>query len=265
MALITCDNVSKYFRRTSGNKLLREHLADMAQPSPADDRFYALRNISFTVETGQGVGILGRNGCGKSTLLNLISGVGLPDEGAIKVNGRIAALLELGAGFHPDLTGRENLTLNAALIGLTREKTERFRDQIVEFSELKDYIDEPLRTYSSGMVIRLAFSVSIQLEAEVLMVDEILAVGDQGFQAKCLDHIRTKQRSGMTLLMVSHSADLISQFCSKALWLDGGQLEQYGPAEDVSAAYHHFMVTGSKQSAAATSDQKSKQQTRKRN
>ena len=223
MALITCENVYKYFQRVSGHKLLREHLADMRKPSEEDDRFYALRDVSFTVEPGQGVGILGRNGSGKSTLLNLISGAGIPDSGTIKVNGRMAALLELGSGFHPDLTGRENLSLNAALIGLTRAETERFRDAIIEFSELKDFIDEPLRTYSSGMVVRLAFSVSIQVQCEVLVVDEILAVGDQAFQAKCLDLIRSRQRSGMTLLMVSHAPALIQQFCSKALWLDQGR------------------------------------------
>ena len=247
MELIRCDNVSKFFRRQTQGRLLREHVSDLASQPEEDDRFYALRNVSFSIQRGQSTGILGRNGAGKSTLLNLISGLGRPDEGTITVNGTVAPLLELGAGFQIDLTGRENLWLNAALMGMTEAETHKFQDEIVEFSELGDLVDEPLRTYSSGMLVRLAFAVAIHRKADLMIIDEVLAVGDMPFQQKCVDKIRRMQRSGMALLFVSHAPTLVAEFCQEALWLDNGHLMQHGIVHDVTAAYTQSLQTGAPQ------------------
>lgn len=245
MALITCENVSKYFRRQAPAKLLRDHVGDLAaNKGEPDDRFYALRDISFTLGNGESLGVVGRNGAGKSTLLNMLTGLTRPDIGSLRVEGQVAALLELGAGFHADLTGRENLQLNAALIGLTRQQTEKYEQEIVEFSELDDYMDETLRTYSSGMIMRLAFAVAIHLDSELLIVDEILAVGDQPFQAKCIERVRAKGRTGQSLVFVSHSAALVQDFCKTALWLDQGRLMRFGPSNEVARAYEEFCGMG---------------------
>src|ERR1700685_1528190 len=188
MPLIEFQNVSKWFPHSTGRQLLRTHIArwfGRVHHKP----FYALRNVSFRVEQGESLAIVGSNGAGKSTLLSVAAGLALPDEGAVRVNGRIAALLELGSGFHPDLTGAENLVLNAALLGLSRRKTNQLFDRIVDFSGIADFIDEPLRTYSSGMIVRLAFSVAIQCEPDILLIDEVLAVGDANFQEKCRDSL----------------------------------------------------------------------------
>jgi ABC-type polysaccharide/polyol phosphate transport system ATPase subunit len=244
MALIRCNKVSKHFRRTlASKKLLREHIADMAQAPEPDDKFYALRDVSFELRKGESVGILGRNGAGKSTLLNMICGLTPPDEGTLEVNGAIAALLELGAGFHPDLTGRENLEIYASLVGLTRQQTARYHDEIVDFAELAEMMDEPLRTYSTGMIIRLAFGVAVHQKADLLIVDEVLAVGDAAFQEKCVQRIRKMQAEGMCLLLVSHAPTLVQAFCDSALWLDQGQVKRYGSVAEVCPAYADF-VTG---------------------
>lgn len=241
MALIRCDNVSKYFRRTvASKKLLREHISDLAQAPEPDDRFYALRDITFEVKKGESLGVIGRNGAGKSTLLNVISGLTPPDEGSLEVNGVVAALLELGAGFHPDLTGRENLEIYASLVGLTRQQTADYRDEIIEFAELADMMDEPLRTYSSGMIVRLAFGVAVHRKSDVLIVDEVLAVGDATFQEKCVQRIRKMQKEGMSLLFVSHAPTLVEMFCTSAIWLDQGQVIRYGPASEVCPEYANF-------------------------
>lgn len=241
MALISCDKISKYYRRSGGSKLLREHLGDMTRGPEPDDRFYALRDVSFEVNKGESVGIIGRNGAGKSTLLNIITGLTGPDEGTVRVNGTVAALLELGAGFHPDLTGRENLEIYASLVGLTRAETVKYRDEIVAFSELHDFMEEPIRTYSSGMIIRLAFAVAVHRNSEIFIVDEVLAVGDAAFQNKCVDRIRSMHTSGQSLLFVTHSPGLVQEFCKTALWLDQGRVMRYGPSAEVCAAYHEFL------------------------
>jgi ABC-type polysaccharide/polyol phosphate transport system ATPase subunit len=246
MAIITCENVSKHFRRQAPAKLIRDHVSDLAhRGEEEDDRFYALRDVSFTLEQGDSLGVLGRNGAGKSTLLNMLTRLTKPDAGTLQVNGKVAALLELGAGFHADLTGRENLQLNASLIGLTRKQTEQYEKQIIDFSELADHMDETLRTYSSGMIMRLAFAVAIHLDAELLIVDEILAVGDASFQSKCVDYIRAKCRAGQSMVLVSHSPALIAQFCNKALWLHEGRVQRAGSSEEVAGAYGEFCVSGS--------------------
>jgi len=183
------------------------------------------------------VAIVGANGAGKSTLLSLAVGLAAPDEGSVTVSGRIAALLELGSGFHPELTGRENVFLNASLLGLTKKRTEEVFERVVEFSEIGDFIDEPLRTYSSGMMMRLAFSVAVNADPDFLIVDEVLAVGDQSFQAKCFEKIGELRNSGKSLLCVSHSPAVVQQLCERALWLDHGELMADGKTEEVLKMY----------------------------
>ena len=204
MRVIEFSNVSKTFCRHAGQMLLRNHILQLLRRE-RPERFHALENVSFRVEQGESLAIVGPNGAGKSTLLSLVAGLTKPDRGTVTVNGRVAALLELGAGFHLDLTGRENVYLNASLLGLSRIYANRVYDQIVDFSGIGDFIDEPLRTYSTGMIMRLAFSVAVNMEPEVLLIDEVLAVGDTAFQAKCLDRIHELRNSGKTLLCVSHA------------------------------------------------------------
>jgi len=237
MQVITCRGVSKVFHRHSGAKLIRNHLAESWKRRPAEPPFYALRNVSFDVRDGESISIIGGNGAGKSTLLSLVTGLATPNEGSIEVKGRVAALLELGAGFHPDLTGAENIRMNAALLGFSRKETNELFDSIVDFSGVGEFINQTLRTYSSGMSLRLAFSVAVNLNPDVLIVDEILAVGDQSFQAKCIERIRRLRKSGKTLLFVSHNAGMVLELCDRALWLDHGSLIMQGPAKEIVAAY----------------------------
>jgi ABC-type polysaccharide/polyol phosphate transport system ATPase subunit len=195
------------------------------------------------VQHGESLGLIGPNGAGKSTLLNLATGLSLPDSGSIRVAGRVAALLELGAGFHGDLTGAENLWINAALSGLSRRQTSERFEEIVDFSGVREFIHEPLRTYSAGMVLRLAFSVAIHTDPDVLLIDEVIGVGDQEFHAKCLDKIRALQGAGKTILLASHSLALLTMLCRRALWLDHGRVMEIGPAADVVAAYQSGRVS----------------------
>ena len=236
MRVIEFHNVSKGYHRHVGQVLLRNHLTRFLLRQ-GEERFFALKHVSFTLERGESLAVIGRNGAGKSTLLGLVAGLSQPDEGTVTVNGQVAALLELGSGFHPSLTGRENVRLNAALLGLTRQQTNTAFEEIVEFSGVRDFINEPLRTYSTGMVMRLAFSVAIHTAPEVLLIDEVLAVGDAAFQAKCFEKLHEFRRSGKTLLCVSHAAPIIQQLCDRALWLDHGELILSGSVADVSAAY----------------------------
>jgi ABC-type polysaccharide/polyol phosphate transport system ATPase subunit len=238
MALISLEHVSKTFSHTGGAKLLRAHVEErFRQRAAKREVFYALKDVSFQVERGECMAIVGGNGAGKSTLLSLVSGLCQPTEGRIEVNGRVAALLELGSGFHPELTGAENILLNASLLGLSRKKTEGCFDEIVEFSGIGEFLHEPLRTYSSGMIMRLAFSVAVHVDPDILIIDEVLAVGDQAFQAKCFERIATFKRTGKTLLFVSHSAQLVRQFCDRTLWLDKGEAVLVGAADEVLNAY----------------------------
>jgi ABC-type polysaccharide/polyol phosphate transport system ATPase subunit len=234
--LIEFQNVSKYFPHSAGRQLLRTHIARWLG-KVRHEPFWALRNVSFRLEHGESLAIVGSNGAGKSTLLSLAAGLTAPDEGEVRVNGRIAALLELGAGFHPDLTGAENLVLNAALLGLSKRKTAEAFDRIVEFSGIGEFIDDPLRTYSSGMVMRLAFSVAIQCEPEILLIDEILGVGDARFQEKCRDSLFAFRRAGKSLLFVSHSSAAVVEMCERALWIDHGSVMMDGRAQEVLDAY----------------------------
>jgi lipopolysaccharide transport system ATP-binding protein len=203
----------------------------------ATESFWALRDVSFSVGAGRTVGVVGGNGAGKSTLLRLIGGVGRPDEGTIHVNGRVGALLDLGAGSHPDLTGRENIFITGVIAGLTRREVARRFDAIVEFAELEEFVDSPLRTYSSGMQMRLGFAVAAHTDPAVLLIDEVLAVGDIAFQQKCLQRIRQFKQDGCTIFLVSHDPSLIADLCDEALWLRAGRLEAFGDAERVVAEY----------------------------
>jgi ABC-type polysaccharide/polyol phosphate transport system ATPase subunit len=235
MSLIEFHNVSKKFTRHAGQMLLRNHVTRFFTRQ-TDDPFFALKHVSFSVQRGESLAVIGSNGAGKSTLLGLVAGISQPDEGTVTVNGQVTALLELGSGFHPSLTGRENVRLNAALLGLSRRQTVDAFERIVEFSGIREFIDEPLRTYSTGMIMRLAFSVAVNRDPEVLLIDEILAVGDAAFQAKCIEKIHEFRNAGKTLLCVSHT-NMIGQLCDRAIWLDHGEVMLSGAVRDVLEAY----------------------------
>jgi lipopolysaccharide transport system ATP-binding protein len=242
MSLIEFHNVSKSYHRHAGQMLLRNHLTQFFQRGRLE-RFFALKHVSFTLDRGESLAVIGSNGAGKSTLLGLVAGLSKPDEGAVRVNGQVAALLELGSGFHYDLTGRENVMLNAALLGLSRKRANQAFDAIVEFSGISEFIDEPLRTYSTGMVMRLAFAVAVHTDFQVLLIDEVLAVGDTAFQTKCFEKLHEFRNSGKTLLCVSHASGMVQRLCDRALWLDHGELIMTGSVADVSAAYVGHQTT----------------------
>jgi lipopolysaccharide transport system ATP-binding protein len=205
--------------------------------TPKKEKYWALRDVSFEVSAGEMVGIVGPNGAGKSTALKLITRIIEPTSGQIQVNGRVGALLELGSGFHPDLTGRENVYLNGSILGFGRAEMDRLFDDIVSFSEMERFIDVPVKHYSSGMYMRLGFSVAMHLEPEILLVDEILAVGDQAFQFRCLDRINEMKRQKVTILLVSHNLDKVQEMCDRAIWLDEGMIQAEGPVEHVLERY----------------------------
>jgi ABC-type polysaccharide/polyol phosphate transport system ATPase subunit len=236
MPVVEFQDVSKSFARHRGQMLVRSHLRGWFR-GQHKDRFYALKHVSFRVERGQSLAVIGSNGAGKSTLLGLVAGLAKPDAGRVTVNGRVAALLELGSGFHPDLTGIENVRLNASLLGLSRQRTAAILDQVLDFAGIEDFINEPLRTYSSGMVVRLAFSVAVHVHPEILLIDEVLAVGDQSFQAKCFAKIHELRNQGKSLLCVSHAIGMVRNLCEQAIWLDHGELMMAGTVDQVSEAY----------------------------
>ena len=197
------------------------------------EQFWALQDVSFTIQRGEAVAFIGHNGAGKSTLLGVIAGTIRPTLGTVAHNGRIGALLELGAGFHPDLTGRENIYLNASLLGLSRQTVEERFDRILAFSELEEFIDVPLRNYSSGMQMRLGFSVAIHIDPEILILDEVFAVNDASFQGKCIERIRELRKVSKTLIFVTHTHQYVSEFCNRAIWLDHGKVLADGHPSEV--------------------------------
>lgn len=238
--LVECNSVTKSFMKHAGRRLLRQHMSYwLRREGPPTERFLAVQDVSFALARGESLAIVGGNGAGKSTLLNVISGLTRPDSGSVVVNGSIVPLMELGSGFHPDLTGAENIELNASLLGFTQKQTEKLFDAIVEFSGFPDFIDEPLRTYSAGMMLRLAFSIAVNLEPDVLIVDEVIAVGDQEFQAKCFDRVLQFRRSGRSLIFVSHSPELVLHLCDTALWLHHGRTMFHGNAGEALDAYRN--------------------------
>ncbi|HEY3884093.1 MAG TPA: ABC transporter ATP-binding protein [Vicinamibacterales bacterium] len=257
LTAIEVSRVSKIYRRYSQRKqfatlksaLLSRSLIKNLKP---DETFTALNDVSLTVPKGRTLGVIGRNGSGKSTLLKLVAGITKPSIGTVKVAGRISALIELGAGFHPEISGRENVFINGIMLGLTkREVTQRF-DEIVEFAEMTEFIDAPVKTYSSGMYMRLGFAVAIHVDPDVLLVDEVLAVGDEGFTHKCLDEFGEFKRRGKTILLVTHSLGLVERFCDEALWLDAGRVKGSGDPTRIVGAYRTDVERQEEQELAAT-------------
>jgi len=240
MTVIRLDRVAKCFHIRPDRPRSFQDLAigfvRRAQ-RPADEEFWALKDVSFAVDAGETLGIIGANGSGKSTCLKLLTRIIEPTTGAIQVQGRVSALLELGAGFHPELSGRENVFLNGSVLGLTRREMVRRFDDIVAFAELERFIDVPVKFYSSGMYVRLAFATAISVDADILLVDEVLAVGDQSFQEKCLERIHELKSQGTTIVFVSHSLDAVRRLCSRAIWLDQGLLQEDGLTEAVVTRY----------------------------
>jgi len=234
-------NVSKIYRRYTGRQfatlksaLLKRSLLRDLRPNEA---FVALNDVSFAVAKGSTVGVIGRNGSGKSTALKLVAGITKPTSGTVSVDGRISALIELGAGFHPEISGRENVFINGIMLGLSRREIEERFDDIVDFAELREFIDAPVKTYSSGMYMRLGFSVAIHVDPDVLLVDEVLAVGDEGFTHRCLDKFGEFHRRGKTVLIVTHSLNLVERLCDEAVWLDAGEKHAEGDPKRVVGAY----------------------------
>lgn len=237
MDIVVLENVSKSYSRGASRQFLRTFLRNRLLRREPGERFYALRDLSLRVREGESLGVVGPNGAGKTTLLSIVAGLTVPDGGVVEVRGRVAALLELGSGFHPDLTGAENVMINAALLGLSRREARARFEEIVEFSGIADFIGEPLRTYSAGMVMRLAFSVAMNVQPDVLLIDEVLAVGDQEFQAKCLHKIAELKRAGKALICTSHDLEILRRLCDRGLWLDHGRVAGSGSLNEVLDAY----------------------------
>jgi lipopolysaccharide transport system ATP-binding protein len=233
--MIAAQGVWKSFRRSREQPLSLKNLLLLRRRTR--ERRWVLQDVSFRVEPGETVGIVGKNGCGKTTLLRLLAGILRAERGSVEVRGRLAALLALGAGFHADLTGEENVYLNASMLGFTRRDTRARYAAIAAFSGLGEQLQAPLRFYSSGMVVRLGFSVAVHLDPDVLLVDEVLAVGDADFRARCHDHMRALRRSGRCIVLVSHDMDEIRGYSDRVLWLDGGRVAAMGPPGDVVPAY----------------------------
>ncbi len=222
-------------------KSLKERLVNFGRSNLHKEDFWALRDVSLDIAAGTTIGLIGPNGSGKSTLLKTIAGIIQPTSGEVRRRGRLAALLELGAGFHPDLTGRENVFLNAAILGLTRAETEEHFDEIVEFSGIGEFIDTQVKFYSSGMYVRLAFAVAVHVDPDILIVDEVLAVGDEPFQRKCMDRIRAFQKAGKTIVLVTHSLEIVGEICDRALVLEQGRVVFDGdPAKALSRLREDF-------------------------
>jgi ABC-2 type transport system ATP-binding protein len=246
-------DVSKRFRLYHEKYYsLKERFLHLGNNSYED--FWALKDIAFEVAEGQTVGILGRNGSGKSTLLKCMSGILQPTKGKIVVRGALAALLELGAGFQPELSGRENIYLNASLLGLSTKEVEARFDEIVEFAELENFIDNQVKYYSSGMYVRLGFAVAVNVDPDILVVDEVLAVGDENFQRKCMGRIKEFQNDGRTILFVTHSADLVRVICDRAVVLSSGQMLGFSSAAEAVKLYHDHLLTLAQESAITASE-----------
>src|SRR5688500_13204361 len=242
MNAIELTNASKVYQRyghrrqfaTLKSALLSRSLVRDLNPT---ETFAAVREVTFSVRAGQTLGVIGRNGSGKSTLLKLVAGITKPTTGTVAVAGRVSALIELGAGFHPEISGRENVFINGIMLGLSKREITRRFDEIVEFAEMQDFIDAPVKTYSSGMYMRLGFAVAIHVDPDVLLVDEVLAVGDEGFTHKCLDKFAEFKRRGRTILLVTHALAMVERFCDEALWLDQGEVRGSGDPKRVVGAY----------------------------
>jgi lipopolysaccharide transport system ATP-binding protein len=236
---IVVENLGKKYARRNPNRprTIHEALLRGLRRLPTSEKFWALRDASFRVRRGSMLGVIGRNGAGKSTLLRLLGSVERPNEGAIAVHGRVGALLTLGAGFHPDLTGRENVFVSSVIHGLTRAEVRDRFDSILDFAEVEDFIDDPVRIYSSGMQMRLRFAVAIHMQPDILLIDEVLSVGDAAFQQKCLKRINQIKNTGCTIVLISHGLDQIRQMCDDAIWLDAGRVASQGAPDAVIRQY----------------------------
>lgn len=236
---IKVSHVSKDFKLyyDKANTLKEKLLFFSKKNREKNDIHHVLKDISLDIEKGESVALIGTNGSGKSTLLKLMTKIIYPTKGKIITNGKLTSLLELGAGFHDDFTGRENIYFNASIFGLTKKEINEKIDEIIEFSELGEFIDNPVRTYSSGMYMRLAFSVAINVQAEILLIDEILAVGDQHFQEKCFNKLRELKKSGKTIVIVTHNMEQVEQFCDRAVWLYEGKIRMDGKVKEVLKEY----------------------------
>ena len=235
---VDVQNASMHFNMASENiNSLREYLTKLSKKQLFYKDFIAVNNLSFQVKKGEIFGIVGTNGSGKSTLLKMIAGVLTPTTGKIITNGKIAPLIELGAGFDSELTGRENIYLNGAILGYSEAFIDEHYDEIIEFAEIGEFIDMPLKNYSSGMVSRIAFAIATAVKPDILIADEILSVGDFRFQEKCMKRIRNLMKEGATILLVSHSVEQIRSICNRALWIEKGQLKIVGSADEVCDAY----------------------------
>ena len=245
--IVTASGVSKLYRlgtQATAYNVLREQIGEVLrapfrkrEPKAESATFWALRDVSFSVGRAEVVGLIGKNGAGKSTLLKILSRITEPTEGQIDLYGRVASLLEVGIGFHPELSGRENIFLNGAILGMTRAETRRKFEEIVEFAGVTRFLDTPVKRYSSGMYVRLAFAVAAHLEPDILIVDEVLAVGDAAFQQKCLGKMRSIRSEGRTVIVVSHSMSTISALCQKVIWIDQGEVRMIGPTAQVVTSY----------------------------
>lgn len=244
--LVQASGVSKRFRKYPHDRAwtLQESALRGFRQHLKREYFWALQDVSLQVESGKMTALIGKNGAGKSTLLRLIGGVGRPDRGSVAAQGRVGALIEIGAGFHPDLTGRENVIVNGVIAGLTRREIRAQMGAVLEFAELQEFIDQPYRTYSTGMQMRLAFSVAVQVEPQVLLIDEVLAVGDLAFRQKCLRRIEKFKRPGCAILLVTHDMDMVAGLCDEAVWLEAGRVKENGPAALVARLYEQAMQGG---------------------
>ena len=240
---IRFENVSKTFR-LSGTKSIKEMLLGISGHRKKAVMLQAVQDLTFDVAAGESVALLGHNGSGKSTTLKMLAGTVAPSVGRIWARGRLAPLLELGSGFHPDLSGRENVFLNAAILGIKRAEVERRLDEIVEFAEVEDFLDTPVKFYSSGMSVRLGFAIAVNVDPDVLLVDEVLAVGDESFQSKCLERMQRFKSDGRTVVLVTHSLEQAQSFCDRALVLDHGRLTYDGPSTAADEPYHRSSRTG---------------------
>ena len=236
---IKVTHVSKDFKLyyDRANTLKEKLLFFSKKNKRKDTVLHVLQDINLSIEKGESVALIGTNGSGKSTLLKLMTKIIYPNKGKITTNGKLTSLLELGAGFHDDFTGRENIYFNASIFGLTKKEIDEKVDEIIEFSELQEFIDNPVRTYSSGMYMRLAFSVAINVQADILLIDEILAVGDQHFQEKCFNKLKELKESGKTIVIVTHSMNQVKQFCDRAIWLYKGNVKMDGNVDQVLEEY----------------------------
>jgi lipopolysaccharide transport system ATP-binding protein len=248
---IVVRDVVKHFKLYKDRRTNLKEVFTQRRRGTRYDVFPALKGVSLDIPRGSTFALIGHNGSGKSTLLKLIAGIHKPTSSTIQANGRISALLELGAGFHPELSGRDNIYLNGAILGMTRRQIDAAMDTIVEFSGIREFIDTPVKVYSSGMYVRLGFSIAVNLDPEILIVDEVIAVGDEEFQRRCFDHLYELRRKGVTIVLVSHSLSLVQTLCTQAAWLDHGVLREVGPAGEVAQAYLREVNQNERDSDAA--------------